>query len=229
VVCDGAKLQFWTNAEMVQDVDLAAHPDLRLRLREGYLGIVAASTECRFRALRIRELPATSSWQTLYERPDDLAANWAISEGKPDFVTLGGVLRGDGAGHLASKEKYLDFEFECYVRGCAQHNGGVLFRSSRSGRPPEAHYEIQLHNVEESHFPTGSLYHLKRAKYPRIEDERWFLFELWVRGKQARVRVDGETVMEYSDLKVLDEGFIELQTHRRGYWLEFKHIRVRRL
>ena len=205
------------------------HPELRLRLREGYLGIVAASAECRFRDLRIQELPGGPLWQTLYEAPGDLAANWAVSEGKPDFATLGAVLRGDGAGHLASKEKYRDFEFECYIRGCAQHNGGVLFRSAGRGMAAEKHYEIQLHNVEEAHFPTGSLYHLKRAKYPRIEDERWFLFELRVKDRGARVRVDGETVMEYAELTSMDEGFIELQTHRRGYWLEFKHVRVRRL
>lgn len=228
-LCDGAKVQFWTNGEMVQDVDLEAHPELRLRLREGYLGIVAASTECRFRNLRIQELPGGPSWQTLYGAPGDLAANWTVSEGKPDFAALGAVLRGDGAGHLASKEKYRDFELECYIRGCAQHNGGVLFRSTGRGQSLEKHYEVQLHNVEEAHFPTGSLYHLKRARYPRIEDERWFLFELWVKGREARVRVNGETTMEYADLTMLEEGFLELQTHRRGYWLEFKRVRVRRL
>jgi hypothetical protein len=229
VVCDGARVRVWTNGEMVQDVDLAAHSELKLRLREGYLGIVAASAECRFRGLRVQELPGTPTWQTLYETPGDLAANWAVSEGKPDFVALGSVLRGDGAGHMATKEKYRDFEFECYIRGCAQHNGGVLFRSAGRGLTPDKHYEIQLHPVEEAHFPTGSLYHLKRARYPRIEDERWFLFELWVQGRSARVRVDGETVMEYSELTILNEGFIELQAHRQGYWLEFKHVRVRRL
>ncbi len=228
-VCDGARLRFWTNSDLVQDVDLAAHAELRLRLREGYLGIVAASAECRFRNLRIHELPGAPSWQTLYQRPADLAANWSVSEGKPDFVALGAVLRGGGAGHLATRERYRDFELECYIRGCAQHNGGVLFRSAGRGLAPDKHYEIQLHNVEESHFPTGSLYHLKRARYPRIEDERWFLFELWVKGKEVRVRVDGETVMEYAELTNLDEGFIELQAHRRGYWLEFKQVRVRRL
>jgi hypothetical protein len=229
VVCEGARVRVWTNDEMVQDVDLATDPDLSLRLREGYLGIVAASAECRFRALRIQELPGTPQWQALYEAPGDLAANWAVSEGKPDFVELGAVLRGDGQGHLASKEKFKDFEFECYIRGSAQHNGGVLFRSSGRGKKPLSDYEIQLHPVEEAHFPTGSLYHLKRARYPRIEDGRWFLFELRVAGKTARVRVDGETVMEYADLKLLDEGFLELQAHRRGYWLEFKHVKVRRL
>jgi hypothetical protein len=40
------------------------------------------------------------------------------------------------------------------------------------------------------------------------------------------VRIDGDTVMEYSGVENIDEGFIELQAHREGYWLEFKRIRL---
>jgi len=35
--------------------------------------------------------------------------------------------------------------------------------------------------------------------------------------------------MEYDELENLDEGNIELQAHRQGYWTEFKQIRVKRL
>jgi len=152
-----------------------------------------------------------------------------VSEGKPDFVALGAVLRGDGAGHLRTLEQYKDFRLLSYVRGAAQHNGGILFRSADRGKAPNDHYEIQLHPVEEAHYPTGSLYHLQRARYPRIEDERWYLLDLEVRGRTAVVRVDGEEVMRYDALERTEAGFLELQAHRRGYWLEFKAVRVKRL
>jgi hypothetical protein len=168
-------------------------------------------------------------WETLYAKPEDFEANWAVSEGQPDFLVLGETLRADGLGHLATKARYRDFELRMYVRAANQHKAGVLFRSSGRGLPGSKHYEVQLHNVEEAHFPTGSLYHYKRAKYPRIEDEKWYLFELRVQGRKCDVRIDGETVMEYETLENLEEGFIELQAHRRGYWTEFKRIEVRRL
>jgi len=228
VRCDGPQLQVWTNGEIVQDLNLDQHNELRWRLRRGYIGFAGASADCRFRNLRIRELPSTDRWQVLYGSPADLD-KWVISEGKPDFVALGNILRGDGAGHLATKEKFLDFRLQCSIRGSAQHNGGVLFRSSGRGQTPEKHYEIQLHPVEEAHFPTGSLYNIRRAKSPRIPDGQWFFFDLWVKGKEARVRIDGETVMEYAALENLDPGFIELQAHRRGYWIEFQDVRVQRL
>jgi len=228
VVFDWPRLRVWTNGALVQDIDCAGNPELRYRLREGYFGIAAVSAVCRFRNLRVKELPSRDRWDWLYEGPEDFA-KWQVSEGQPNFVPLGPVLRGDGTGHLRTVEKFRDFELQTYVRAASQHNSGILFRSTGRGLAGEKHYEIQLHNVEEAHFPTGSLYHLKRAKYPRIEDEKWFLMQLRVQGPNCLVRVDGETVMEYENLDILDEGYIELQAHRRGYWTEFKHIRIQRI
>lgn len=229
VVFQGPRLQVWINGEPVQDLDVTKDPELALKRKSGYLGIVAASAECKFRNLRVKELPGHEQWQSLYTQPGELAAKWAVSEGKPNFTELGGILRADGAGHLATKEQFRDFQLELYIRGCPQHNGGVLFRSGGRGTNPAKGYEIQLHPVEEAHFPTGSLYHIKRARYPRIEDGKWFFFELWVKDKACRVRVDGDTILEYAALDNLEEGFIELQAHRQGFWLEFKEIQLRRL
>ncbi|MCC7157885.1 MAG: DUF1080 domain-containing protein [Bryobacterales bacterium] len=228
ILADWPRLRMWCNGEPVQDLSVDSRPELVHKLRSGYFGIVAASAPCRFRNLRVKELPSSEKWITLYESAPDFA-NWTVSEGKPDFFTLGSVLRGDGAGHLAHKQKFRDFELQLYIRGSAQHNGGVLFRSAGRGLAADKHYEIQLHPVEEAHFPTGSLYHLKRAIYPRIEDEKWFLMQLIVKDKYCLVRIDGQDVMEYNNLEILDEGFIELQAHRRGYWIEFKHVRIKPL
>ena len=112
-----------------------------------------------------------------------------------------------------------------YIRGARHHNGGILFHAG----PPPRRYEIQLHDVEEAHYPTGSLYSFKRAAYPRIEPEKWFLLQLLVRGSYCMVRIEGETVMEYDKLEDVAEGHIELQAHDGARWLEYKHIRVKRL
>lgn len=229
ILAEARRLRVWMNDALIHDHDPRTHPLLNLRLRSGYIGIAAASAECRFRNLRIRELPGSETWQTLYEEPADLERNWHVTAGKPGFAARGPVLRGDGSGLLATKAKFRNFYFQCYVRGAAQHNSGVLFRSAGRGTDPSYAYEIQLHPVPEAHFPTGSLYHFKRAIYPRIEDEKWFLFELWVWGRDCLVRINGETVMEYPALARTEAGFIELQAHRPGYWIEFKHLRVREL
>jgi len=222
------RLEVWSNGEQIHDVDADAHPELKFRLRRGYLGLETLSYPIRFRNLKIRELPGTTAWEVLYEQPSDLA-KWNITEPHktypPRFDALGPVLRGDGLGNLTTKESYRDFALEMYIRGVLHHNGGVLFRS-KGGRD---RYEIQLHDVEEAHFPTGSLYFFARSKYPRIESEQWFLFQLFVKDRWCMVRINGENVMEYSKLENLDPGFIELQAHQNGRWMEYKQIRVRRL
>lgn len=227
ILMDWPRLSIWTNGELVQELNVESVPELKYRSRSGYLGLASLSYPIRFRNLRIRELPAKEQWQTLYEHPADLN-RWFISEGQPKFKALDEVLWGDGQGHIATKEKFRDFELRMYVRASKDHNSGVLFRTSGQGLAGR-HYEIQLHNVEDSHFPTGSLYYFKRSIYPKIAPEEWFPFHLLVQDNRCLVRINGDTVCEYDRLENLEEGNIELQAHRAGYWTEFKQIRVKRL
>jgi hypothetical protein len=227
ILMDWPRLQVWTNGEQIQNIDLESIPELRHRLRRGYLGFESLSYPIRFRNLTIRQLPSKVQWTTLYNGPDDLA-KWHVSDGKPKFEALGPVLHGDGLGHLATNEKYRDFELQMYVRHSWHHNGGVLFRSAGMGNRGK-HYEIQLHDVEGAHYPTGSLYSVKRGIYPRIEPEKWWLFQLRVKDATCLVRINGETIVEYDKLDNLDEGPIELQAHEAGKWTEFKAIQIRRI
>jgi hypothetical protein len=224
---DWPRLQVWTNGELIHDLDLEANPDFKYRLRKGYLGLASLSYPIRFRNLAIEELPSKEKWDVLFDGPTSMD-RWFVSEGKPHFEAIGSVLRGDGSGHLATKEKFRDFELRMYIRAMKDHNSGVLFRTNGEGLRSR-HYEIQLHNVEEAHFPTGSLYYYKRSVYPKIADERWFPFHLIVKDQHCVVRINGDAVCEYSELTNLEEGCIELQAHRPGYWTEFKDIRVKRL
>jgi hypothetical protein len=227
ILMDWPRLQVWTNDEKIQDLDVESVPELRHRLRSGYLGFESLSYPIRFRNLRVRELPSKVSWSPLYETPTDLA-KWRVSEGKPLFEALGPILHGDGLGHFATVEKFRDFELQMYVRHAWHHNGGVLFRTSGQGSRGR-HYEIQLHDVEGAHYPTGSLYTIKRGLYPRIEAGHWWLLQMRVKDASCLVRINGETVMEYDRMDNLEEGPIELQAHDAGRWTEYKQIRIRRI
>jgi hypothetical protein len=227
ILMDWPRFRAWINDELVQDIDLEAVPELRHRLRSGYLGFESLSYPIRFRSLRLRELPSKVAWTPLYESPADFS-KWHVSDGKPIVEPLDGVLHADGLGHFATNEKFRDFELQMYVRHSWHHNSGVLFRSEGKGSQGK-HYEIQLHDVEGAHYPTGSLYHFQRALYPRIEAEKWWLFQLRVKDRDCLVRINGETVLEHHQLEILDEGVIELQAHQAGRWTEFKQIRIRRI
>lgn len=222
------RLEVWSNGELTHSHDLESHPELRYRLRSGYLGFETLSYPLRFRNVRLRELPARTQWESLFRGAADLS-KWTITESSErapaKFDALGAVLRSDGLGNLTTKEKYRDFALQMYIRGIRYHNGGVLFRSL-GGRD---RYEIQLHDVEEAHYPTGSLYFHARAKYPRIVPEEWYLYQMWVKDRTLVVRINGENVLEYDKLDRLDAGMIELQAHQAGRWMEYKEILLRRL
>jgi hypothetical protein len=231
---DWPRFQAWINGELVQDLDVETIPDLRYRLRSGYLGLSSVGYgSLGFRNLAIRELPAKESWEILFEKDEDLARNFFASDPSPgdspaSFECLNGILRTEGYGHRATRKKYRDFHLQAYIREDMDHNGGVLFRTEGKGLDGR-HYEIQLQNVEDSHYPTGSLYNFRRARYPRIATGEWFLFQLIVRGQSCIVRINGENVLEYDSLDYAGEGHVELQAHRTGRWGEFKHVRIQAL
>ncbi|MDX1983779.1 MAG: DUF1080 domain-containing protein [Bryobacteraceae bacterium] len=225
---DWPTLRVWMNGEQVQDQNLDATPELRYRLRRGYLGLQSLSYPIRFRNLRIQELAEKEKWEPLFDRNTGLT-KWKISEGKPRAEAIEDTLRLEGLGHLSSDKQYADFEFHTYVRTSRGHNGGVIFRSSGGGTRAARNYEIQLHNVEGAHFPTGSLYHHKRAQYPRIEDEKWWFLQLIAKRETLIVRINGENVLEFHELDNREAGFIELQAHHEGTWCEFKHMRIKPL
>ena len=232
VLSDWPVLRVWVNGEIVQDLKLDSHPELSRRLRRGYIGISSLSYPLRVRNIQLKELPAKEKWTTLFNGSADME-KWYISDSNQRnparFDAYGNVLRGDGLGNFTTKEQYKDFDLRLYVRGSWQHNGGVLFRSDGKGPRSPKHYEIQLHDVPEAHYPTGSLYHHKRAVYPNIQPEKWFLMQLLVQGPRCQVRIDGDTILEYNDLNELDAGHIELQAHQAGRWVEFKQVKIKSL
>jgi hypothetical protein len=220
---DWPSLQVWINGEMVQDLNCDARPELMFRRRSGFIGIESLSYPLRFRNLTIRELPGKETWTWLYRGPEDLA-KWEKLE-NPIVEALGEVLRLDDLGYLATKRAYRDFEFDCYIRASKHSNGGVMFRDAAGER-----HEIQLHDVEGAVYPTGSLYGYARARpYPRIEPEKWFPFQLWVKDSRCVVRVNGDTVVDHQNLKILSPGRVMLQAHQRNRWIEYQQIRIREL
>ena len=224
---DWPRLEVWINDEQVQNLNVESVPELRYRLRSGYLGIESLSYPLRFRNLTLHELPLKEIWDVLYESPADIG-KWEIADGKPKFETLGAVLRGDGLGYLATKEKYRDFVFQSYIRASRWHNGGIIFRAEK----PRSLTIIMRFNSTTSRarsIPTGSLYGFKRAAYPKIEPEQWYLFQLYVNGRDCVVRINGENVVDYREMERMTPGPIMLQAHQLGRWIEYKEMKIRKL
>src|SRR6185295_4284470 len=75
-------------------------------------------------------------------------------------------------------------------------------------------------------YPTGSL--VGREKYEGAgETDGWRTFEISCLGKQIDVKLDGKSVMAYTDPKPIGRGFIGLQLNSGK--CEFKNIKLKPL
>lgn len=224
-------LEVWVNGEPVHALDCERESELRYRLRRGFIGLESLSYPVRYRNLMVTELPSTDRWQTLYSKPGDLSANWRLDAKeileRSKWEELGTVLRGENLGYLPTKEDYRDFALQMYVRASKHSNGGIYFRCPQGQKGD--HYEIQIHDVEGAVYPTGSLYGHKRATYPRIEPEQWFLFQMFLKDDHCLVRINGDTVMEHRGLTNKSAGPVMLQAHQAGKWIEYQDVRIKRL
>ena len=86
---------------------------------------------------------------------------------------------------------------------------------------------------------TSSIYQVKNVTEPAAKDNEWYTQEIIVQGKQVTLKVNGKTLVEYTEpegqqpgkdfTRVLDEGTFALQAHDPGSKVYFKNLLVKRL
>ncbi len=195
-------------------------------------------------------------WQTLFDGGDLKA--WTTF-GKPEAAIAwkveAGVLAGNkGAGNLATRETYADFELELEWRISAGGNSGIMFRvDPKAARPPMSGPEIQIlddarHKDGKSALTAaGALYAMYAPAKPAAKPVgEWNTTRLKVQGARVQHWLNGELVVdaqigsaEWEQRKAASKfakfpeygraaaGVILLQDHGDPVW--FRSIRIRRL
>ena len=168
-------------ASMIQDLDVETVPELRHRLRIGYLGPRIALLPHPVPRFARARVAVDGDVDGRCTRPRRTFPSGASSRGKPLFASARQRAARRRRRLPRDAETYRDFEFQMYVRHVRHHNGGVIVPAAPAAACRGRRYEVQLHDVEGAHYATGSLYSVKRASYPRIEPEQWWLFQLRVK------------------------------------------------
>lgn len=227
ILMDWPYLRIWLNGQLIHDLNLEQHPELRYRLREGYFGIQDTGYNAWFRNIRVRELPDKQEWQSLFN--GDNLLGWYIEGSGATWSAQDGVIYAeDNGSYLVTRDEFENFELFTYVRSDQNANGGIFFRwNTLEGR--DRGNEIQIENVPDSPHPTGSLYNIVRSDPPYINAGEWFPMQIRVEGSHVVVRVNGETTVDYRGLTTIRPGHISLQMHSWGKWIEWKDIRIREL
>lgn len=182
-----------------------------------------------------------SKWVSLWN--GESFDNWRGSENPESFTIEDGKIVVDGPrGHLfyegpIANANFTDFEFRAEVYTYPKANSGIFFHTQYQEEGwPQNGYEAQVNASHPDPRKTGSLYAVEDVMdVAPHKDEQWFTYHIIVDGKNITHKVDGETVMEYTESddregsKSLGSGTIALQAHDPDSRVYYRNIEVRLL
>lgn len=128
-----------------------------------------------------------------------------------------------------------DFHFKAKVMTKANANSEIYFhtRFLESGWPNKG-YEAQVNNSQGDPKKTGGLYNVQDNFEAPVKDDVWFDYEIIVKGKHIVVKIDGETVSDYTEPEELDRperqlssGTFALQAHDPGSKVLYKEMQFK--
>jgi hypothetical protein len=175
-------------------------------------------------------------WITLFDgktfgdwKPNERPDSWSIQDGAI-------VARGPRSHLFYMPRGFKNFDFKADVMTKPGSNSGIFFHTKYvpEGWPKQG-YECQVNNTHGDTVKTGSLYDTKKIYKTAAQDNKWWTQEIIVRGKRVVVKVDGKTVLDYTEpegktgtLK-LGKGLFALQAHDPKSEVRFKNIKIRPL
>ena len=171
-----------------------------------------------------------NGWKSSTDHPD----TWKIEDGA--FVTRGQTAHLFYAGDLAP---FTNFDLKVDVMTEPGTNGGIYFHTQYQEKGfPKFGFECQVDNTHTDWKKTGSLYDVVNVAKSLAQDNKWWTEEVIVQGRKVTVKIDGQTLFEYTEppgaqpgdyTRKLAYGTFALQAHDPKSIVRYKNIRVKRL
>jgi hypothetical protein len=164
---------------------------------------------------------------------------WKINENEKAWKIEDGAFVANGSrSHLfyvGDGKPFKNFHFEAEVMTKPTSNGGIFFHSKFQEKDwPKQGYECQVNNSQGDPQKTGGLYNTKKVLEAPAKDDVYFKYEIIVEGMHVVVKIDGKTVVDYTQPEgkaqpALSEGTFALQAHDPGSTVYYKNLKVKRL
>lgn len=152
------------------------------------------------------------------------------------------VTRGDRCHlfYVGDDKPFNNFELKVDVMTEKSANGGIYFHTKYQEKGwPKYGFEVQVNNTHGDWKKTGSIYDVVNVRESAAQDYQWWTQHIIVNGNRVIVKIDGKTVVDYTEpadqkpgkdfTRKLDEGTFALQAHDPKSVSRFKNIRVKRL
>ncbi len=167
------------------------------------------------------------------------AGSWKVEDGNL-------VVHGEGPAHLfyvgpVHDHDFKNFHFKAQVMTFPHANSGIYFHTKfQEAGWPDQGFEAQVNATHGDWKKTGSLYDVVDIREPNHVDEKWFQYDIIVKGKHVELKIDGKTVNDWTqpdDFKplkghagrFLQHGTFALQGHDPGSKVYFKNLLVKPL
>jgi len=186
-----------------------------------------------------------AGWHSLFD--GKTLNGWRASENKGTFSVREGMIVVKGPrSHLfyagpVENANFKDFELKADVMTEPGSNSGIYFHTQYQeiGWPSKG-YEVQVNNSYKGDWKrTGSLYDVVNIKDAPAKDNQWFTEHIIVSGKHIVIKVNGKTVVDYTEPenviredwpgRKLSSGTFALQGHDPNSIVYFKNIIVKPL
>lgn len=132
---------------------------------------------------------------------------------------------------------FKNFSFKADVMTTPGSNSGIYFHTSFQDKGwPSKGFEVQVNNsFDADPRRTASLYGIDDVHQAPAADNEWFTMEITVKGKKVTVKVDGETLVNYTEPdgttgeRKISSGTFALQGHDPASKVFYKNIFVKPL
>jgi len=171
---------------------------------------------------------------------------WKVSTDNPKTFTIadGAIIAKGPRAHLyydgkVGKHEFKNFELKIDLMTLKGSNGGVYFHTKyQKGGWPGKGFEVQVNNTHKDNKKSGGLYAVKDVFKAPAKDGVWFTEHIIVRGKQITIKVDGKTLVDFTEPtppkpprgmkgRFLSSGTFALQGHDPKSTVYYKNIRVK--
>lgn len=155
---------------------------------------------------------------------------WKASS-KADWQVVDGTITASQGepGLLHTTSQWGNFTLKVDFRSQPGANSGIFLRTSPNPNGQEVArkcYEVNIAEAAQNAFPTGSL--VGRQKAEGLHDSSdWQQAEITAEGAHFTVKLNGQTVCDYTDPKPLGRGYLGLQ-FRTGK-IEFRNLKLKPL
>ena len=185
----------------------------------------------------------STQWQTMF---DGTTLNgWKVGGDQSAWRVENGTIVCSGErSHLyyVAGGSFKNFHLKCDAKCFSGSNSGIYFHTRFKDQGyPQFGFECQIaSNGNGDRRKTGSLYGLVDVINASVQDGKWFMLEMIVKGKRIEIQVNGKVVVDYKEPadqqlastefeRLIGEGIFALQSNSPNSKTHFRDLRVKRL